>query len=63
VLVIHRVGTLAPTDQIVLVVVTGARIAARLRCLPLPHGLSQDPRTVLEKETRRKARWSRRPGQ
>ena len=47
-LIVHRVGTLKPGDNIVLVVTASAHRAGRLRGRRVPDGLPQDPRPVLE---------------
>ena len=44
-------ASLRPTDQIVLVAVTSAHRGDGVRRLPLPHGLPQDARAVLEEGT------------
>jgi molybdopterin synthase catalytic subunit len=47
-LIVHRVGLLKPTDQIVLVMVSSAH---RVLGLPVHYGLPENARAVLEKGT------------
>ena len=47
-LIVHRVGTLKPGDNIVLVVTAIGASRGRVRRRGVPDGLPQDPRAVLE---------------
>ena len=57
--VVHRVGALAPRDQIVLVVVSFGAPRRGLRGLPVPDGLPEDAGAVLEEgaPARRQREW------
>ena len=56
VLVVHRVGRLAPTDQIVLVVVTGAHRGEAFAACEFVMDYLEDPRAVLEEGADRRGR-------